>query len=276
MILDACLPGPIGAVRLRSADGQIADRVTERFGSVLQEPTSEPVLDLELVPAQIPGATFDDGFAGRLDGDRLYVELSGARGSLDLRTGSGRFDIATAFRRFDLYVENLLRMTMVEHAARNGWLLAHSGCVATDEDRAWMFLGPSGAGKSTVTTSAARAGLRPVSDDLVFVQPTSRAVYSALFHRNAALLDVSPGPFELGAMFVLRQAPTTRLVPISTAAAAAELSASLVSWRKRSRTELENVLDAAAVLATAVPVMELHFTPDARVWEPIRHELYRL
>jgi hypothetical protein len=103
----------------------------------------------------------DDTIAGELHGVRLHCD--GDRGVARLTSA--------AFAGTELYLAThpLTTISLMELMKRRGRYPLHAACVATDGDRGLLLAGPSGAGKSTLTIALARAGLRFLSDDTVFL-----------------------------------------------------------------------------------------------------------
>lgn len=105
-------------------------------------------------------------------GDRLTGELDGVR--LECAAGAGLAVLTSPdFRGRRLYLAThpLATISLMELLERRDRHALHAGCVASDEAAGVLLAGPSGAGKSTLTFALARAGMRFLSDDTVFLAP---------------------------------------------------------------------------------------------------------
>ncbi len=165
--------------------------------------------------------------------------------------------------------ENALRLAAAYRLLERGGLLLHSaGVVAAGG--AWVFVGRSGAGKSTLARTAAARGFEVLSDELNAIElrdgelVAERIPFSGDFGR-----DVRPrAMLPLAGLFALRQAPATRIEPLSSAAAAAELAA-CSPFVNADPARSERLLEVAGELARRARVRELGCTSDGSVWDTL-------
>lgn len=268
-MIDAVLPHPAGALRIVVRDESLARRIADRFGALFEHVPADAEIHFDV--ADMPEAYWDDTLRGRLDGTRLVAEMNGARGSFDLATRTGRFEIARHVEWSELFLDNVLRMVLVELGMRAGLWICHTAAVA-DGDQAYLFFGVSGAGKTTVTELSASAGLAPINDDLVFVSMESgRAIVRGCpFHGATKIRRFAHGKFPIRGMFALEKAPAHETVPLSRPDAVLAFSRSLVTWRARTRDEQIAALAFADAVCAATPVAKLRFTKDVSFWNAVR------
>jgi hypothetical protein len=268
------LTSPGVALRIVTDDRAIAGKLEERLGAHLSDGAADA--ELRLDAARIEGAQWDPDLLGRLDGSLLHVEQSGGRGAFDLSARSGRIAIAADIEWFHLYIENALRMILVELAERAGMRICHTAAVSEpDLSGAWLFHGPSGSGKTTSTEMALAQGWRPINDDLVFIGLDGGGVIAqgCAFHGRTRIRDFAHGRFPVKGLFRLVQAGRHRATRLALPDAVRELSRALVSWRPRTRAEQESLLDFAIGVCRRVPAFRLEFTKDPSFLEAARNGL---
>jgi hypothetical protein len=100
--------------------------------------------------------------------------LRGRLGAVELRCEAGRgvaLFHSPGYAGRDLYLAThpLATISLMELLERRGLFALHAGCIANDLGLGVLLAGPSGAGKSTLTLALAHAGMRFVSDDIVFL-----------------------------------------------------------------------------------------------------------
>jgi len=122
---------------------------------------------------------------------------------------------------------NFLRVLLAHRALDRGGVMLHSAGVVQG-GRAYLFSGRSNAGKTTLTSKAAAAGLRVLSDDINVVIPVlsqyraHKVPFTGEFGRQVPT-GVEPGSFPLGGLALLEKAPMLTAAPVSPAEAVAGL-----------------------------------------------------
>jgi hypothetical protein len=104
--------------------------------------------------------------------------LRGRLGSVELRCDARRgvaLFRSPAYVGRDLYLAThpLATISLMELLKRRGLFALHAACLANDRGQGILLAGPSGAGKSTLTLALVQAGMRFVSDDIVFLSCNS-------------------------------------------------------------------------------------------------------
>lgn len=154
--------------------------------------------------------------------------------------------------------------------AREGAVEVHA-CGVVWRGRALVFCGRSGAGKSTTARLWRRHArdARLLSDDRVVLRPGRRDVraHGTPWHGEGGFASARSAP--LGALFFLRHARATRLVPLRRGEAAARLFARSFPppW---DREGVARALDACADAAVRAPAFELAFRPDRSAVDAVR------
>jgi hypothetical protein len=192
----------------------------------------------------------------------------------DLRRGVLHFPPQRGGTRPRHALEFPLDELLFQHRfAREGAAEVHA-CGLLREGRAVLLCGKSGAGKTTTARLWRRLRRRVtvLSDDRIVIAPRRRRTWAhgTPWHGEAHLS--SPAAAPLAAIFFLRHAARTRVVPVPPSAAAARLFARTFPplW---DRDAVANVLGACAAAARTVPCFELGFRPDASAVEAVEDVL---
>ncbi|MFZ2491256.1 MAG: hypothetical protein WA208_07210 [Thermoanaerobaculia bacterium] len=265
----------------------VDERLTLRIEGPLRHFRSEPVdaevqLNVRALERALPvegELLFDSGAVWRLfqrpDGFRIDCtsELFGpepykvatfdptfTRGEVAIRTDAlGREVDPLDYPLDEVLVSNLL--------GRGRGVELHSCGVIDREGRGHLFVGVSGAGKTTTARIWGDDAL-VVSDDRVIVRSVNQEfrMYGTPWHGEARLC--SPESAPLAGVYLLRQAPETRLRSLDAAEAVARLF-SCTFPLFHDATALTFTLGILADLVRSVPVRELQFTPDRTVLDAI-------
>jgi hypothetical protein len=220
-------------------------------------------------------STFDDGGGG------LRVEChSPSFGAAPYKVAFFDRDFTTGrvLLRDDVFrdgtlgaLEYPLDELMVSHLlARQRGVELHCSGIITGDGRGRLFVGQSGAGKTTTARLwMASEEIEIVSDDRVIVRNLGGEwrMFGTPWHGEAQLS--TPGSAPLGHIYLLQQAPRTRVVDIAPAEAAARLFACTFPIFYQAEA-IGFTLRCIDELVNAVPVHLLEFTPDASVVEAAR------
>lgn len=155
------------ALRFRGFPREPGDRADVRFEFVVDEgKRAEPQPGVQRPVYDTPHGSLhyfppEDALCGALGGVHLRCEA--ARGVAVLRS--------TAFTGRDLYLAThpLATISLMELLERRGLFALHAACLASGPGDGVLLAGASGAGKSTLALALAHAGMRFLSDDIVFL-----------------------------------------------------------------------------------------------------------
>ena len=159
--------------------------------------------------------------------------------------------------------------------AQEGAAEVHS-CGLLRDGRTVLFCGVSGAGKTTTARLWRRHRTRVtvLSDDRIIIGSRRGRpwAHGTPWHGEGRLS--SPEGAPLAAIFFLRHAARTRVVPVDVAQSAARLFARTFPplW---DRAAIDTVLGTCATAAAAVPSFELRFKPDASAVDAVEDVLRR-
>ncbi len=162
----------------------------------------------------------------------------------------------------ELLVANLL--------ARGRGVELHCCGIIGPDGLGRLFVGQSGAGKTTTARLwlAHRNDIEIVSDDRVILRESGGRwrMYGTPWHGDAELATPSSAP--LAAIYLLQQAPATRVVEISRAAATARLFGCTFPLFYDPGA-LASTVDCIGRITADVPVRMLEFTPDLSAIEAV-------
>jgi hypothetical protein len=201
-------------------------------------------------------------------GSRPYKE---ARFDRDWATGEialhrAYFDTSQPVYPLEYPLDELLCVRLL--AQRSGVEL--HACGVIDGDRAFLFVGQSGAGKSTMARVwSAQCGAVVLSDDRIIVRCDSgnATIHGTPWHGDEALMAARSA--QLAHVFILRQGPTARTVPLHGAAAVAQLFSCTFPPFHSARA-LADTLEVLELIADRTPCSELWFRPDNSTVEHVR------
>ena len=274
-------------IALSSADPAMALRVDEPSARFLIAGDGPADVDVsaervEVMPERDGPALFDSGGTWSLydDGGRLRIECRApVFGDVPYKIGFFDRDLTTGrvLMRADLIngaVEPLqypLDELLVGHLLAQGRGVELHGCGIIGRDgRGRMFVGQSGAGKTTTARLWLDhdPGLEIVSDDRIVVREMSGQwrMFGTPWHGDAALSSPSSAPLE--AIYLLQQAPATRVVDIDRAVAAARLFGCTFPLFYDARAVAFTV-ECIGRICAAVPVRVIEFTPDISAIEAV-------
>lgn len=164
-------------------------------------------------------------------------------------------------------IDSVLRIVHTLLLAPEGGFLLHASS-AVRNGRAFLFSGVSEAGKTTMARLAP-PDVTLLTDEASYIRKVN-GQYLAYGTPFAGELG-EPGKnisAPVAALYLLKQGPVNRIDPIPPADALRRLLRNILFFAHEPQL-VRQVFDAAAAFVAAVPVFELTFLPDQRVWELI-------
>ena len=162
-------------------------------------------------------------------------------------------------------------LAMMHRLALGEGLEVHALGLADEDGQGYLFLGHSGAGKSTTARLwKQQQGIRLLSDDRIILrkQGDKIVMYGTPWHGDAGV--ASPGRAALSAVFLLEQAPSDELIPLTQTKAAAELFArAFVPHYLKGGIQFS--LEFVDQITQSVPCSVFRFAPTPGAVEVIRH-----
>ena len=146
----------------------------------------------------------------------------------------------------------------------------HHGNGVLINGNAYLMMGSSGIGKSTSAALLHQAGYTILCDENVFTRQITDSfrAYGTPWVSDAKLCSNDSAPLK--GIFFLKQATENKLVPLSAAKALPQLLLNSCVFRYAPNS-LELHLTYCERLLEAMPMYDLHFTPDERFVDFIRN-----
>lgn len=164
-------------------------------------------------------------------------------------------------------IDSLLRIVHTLMLAREGGFLLHASS-AVRNGKAFLFSGASEAGKTTMARLAP-SDVALLTDEASYIRKVD-GCYCAYGTPFAGELGV-PGKnisAPIAALYLLKKGPENRIDAMDPAVAVPRLLRNILFFAHEAEMVRE-VFEAACAFVAAVPVFELTFFPDQRVWELI-------
>ncbi len=215
----------------------------------------------------------------------LKTKTLGPDGAFDIANGliSGHYDRKTCqghIRAKGALTRGLLMRVMEQifyqafHSARQAagseTFLVHSSAVIA-KGSGFLFVGPSEAGKTTAALNSSAHHVLGDEMTLVLPQPAGPLIEGTPF--NGTFKTKSPGTAPLRAVFLLKQGPEHRILPMDPAEAASHIAGEIVPPVGLDQipgpNTLPEMVELAAGILEKVPVFQLEFLPDPGFWAVI-------
>lgn len=164
-------------------------------------------------------------------------------------------------------IDSVLRIVHTLMLAHEGGFLLHASS-AVRNGKAFLFSGVSEAGKTTMARLAP-PDVALLTDEASYVRKVDNCYY-AYGTPFAGELGV-PGKnisAPIAALYLLKKGPENRIDAMDPAVAVPRLLRNILFFAHEAEMVRE-VFEAACAFVAAVPVFELTFFPDQRVWELI-------
>jgi len=164
-------------------------------------------------------------------------------------------------------IDSVLRIVHTLMLAREGGFLLHASS-AVRNGKAFLFSGVSEAGKTTMARLAP-PDAELLTDEASYIRNVGGR-YSAYGTPFAGEFGV-PGKnisAPIAALYLLKKGPSNRIEKMDPAVAVQRLLRNILFFAHQPEM-VRKVFESACAFVAAVPVFELTFFPDQRVWELI-------
>ena len=223
-------------------------------------------LTVDLTPPSLPDPDADIEVHSEVHsaGTRWIMRRGDFQASYDPAARTGVVRQSASRHSVDSVIRIIHSLTLAE---QTGFLL-HAASVVID-GRALIFAGPSGAGKTTISRLAP-ADAHLLTDEISYVRkmPDSWTAFGTPFAGELA----RPGENRsaaIEALYLLKHGAENQARALSRAAAARSILRNILFFA--GDCALANLLfDTVCDFVAAIPVVELSFVPDARIWELVR------
>ncbi len=249
-------------IRLRADDSNFIDQAKKRYAGFISPRTEARFeFDVELAsPGNIP---IDEDASVEWDSGRWLLQRGDFRA--EWNPTSARGVIRQTANPYSL--DSVLRIVHTLLLAREGGFLLHASS-AIRNGRAFLFSGVSGAGKTTMARLAP-PDARLLTDEISYITRNAKG-YQAFGTPFAGDLGRAgenvQAPVEV--LYLLAQGPENSIESLGTAEAVRRLLENILFFAKDPEL-VQQVFQSACEFVARVPVRQLTFVPDARVWELI-------
>lgn len=249
-------------VRVNTTDADFLGMLQDHYAGFVAE-SSPPEIEFEV-------ETANAGFVS-MDSD---VHVTHQRGRWSLRRGDFQAEWEPASRTGSIRLspkshsfDSVLRIVHTLVLARQGGFLLHAAS-AIRNGKAFLFAGVSGAGKTTIS-SLAPPDADLLTDEISYVRK-QHAGYVAFGTPFTGELDQAGENVSapIAALYFLAKGDENRIDRIASAEAARALLANILFFAEDEEL-VQSTFHSAFEFVSRVPVMQLTFVPDARVWELI-------
>jgi hypothetical protein len=249
-------------IEVRTTDPEFERILWRRYGGYIRPgATSEFALRIQVTNPEV----FDSDADAQvwLEGSEWRMERGDFRASWNPMERRGQ--VMQSANPYS--IDSVLRILHTLMLAPEGGFLLHASS-AVRNGKAFLFSGVSEAGKTTMARLAP-ADVALLTDEASYVRKVDGR-YFAYGTPFAGELG-EPGKnisAPIGALYLLKKAPGNRIEEIDPADATQRLLRNILFFAHQTEM-VRQVFDAACAFVAAVPVYQLAFFPDQRVWELI-------
>jgi hypothetical protein len=249
-------------IALRTADPTFLKLLQDRYAEYVTAATgSDFAFDVDLVSTSLSDPDADVS-VWMQNGD-WQMERGDFRAEWNPRQRRGRIRQTPN----PYAIDSVLRIVHTLLLAREGGFLLHASSAIRNQ-KAFLFSGLSEAGKTTMARLAP-ADATLLTDEASYVRKAGDQ-YFAYGTPFAGDLG-EPGKnvsAPIAALYLLAKAPENRITPIAPADAVRRLMRNILFFTHDAEL-VSLVFQSACAFTAAVPVFQLSFFPDARVWDLI-------
>jgi len=214
------------------------------------------VIDPETFDADADAEVWMEGREWRMERGDFRARWNPAEGSGQVLQSANPYSI-----------DSVLRIVHTLMLAPQGGFLVHASS-AVRNGKAFLFSGVSEAGKTTMARLAP-PDVALLTDEASYVRKVDGRYFA--YGTPFAGEFGEPGKnisAPVAALYFLAKGPENRIDPIDSAVAIQRLLRNILFFAHQSEM-VRQVFDAACAFVAAVPVFQLSFFPDQRVWELI-------
>lgn len=249
-------------IQVRCKSPEFVRTLVDRYSGFLS-PAARPVMRFDVELVQSGKITREDDIAVRFESGRWLIERNDLRA--EWNPSEWRCRIVQSPNPYSM--DTALRIVQTLILAREGGLLVHAAS-AVRNGRAFVFAGVSGSGKTTIA-SLAPADVMLLTDEISFLRrnETSYVAYGTPFAGEMAKLGENIQAPQ-AALYLLQKGPENTIEPMREVEAVRRLLENVLFFAQDPEL-VGLVFEAACELVRCVPVYQLTFVPDQRVWELI-------
>lgn len=165
-------------------------------------------------------------------------------------------------------IDSVLRIVHTLILAREGGFLLHSAGTIRN-GRAFLFSGVSGAGKTTISRLAP-PDVTLLTDEISYIRrgPDGYHACGTPFAGELARVGENCSA-PIACLFFLKQGPENKIEPMPKSDAIRRLMRNILFFAEDSEL-VQSVFQSACEFVERVPVKQLTFVPDSRVWSMIQ------
>lgn len=249
-------------IRLRADDHEFIEQLKERYAGFVATHAAAK-FDFEVNLASPAGVPIDEDASVEWRAGRWLLQRGDFQAEWD--PAKARGVIRQTANPYSL--DAVLRIVHSLLLAREGGFLLHASS-AIRNGRAFLFAGISGAGKTTMARLAP-ADASVLTDEISYVTLDSGRYFAHGTPFAGELARVGePLCAPIESLYLLTQGPDNSIESLPPVAAVRGLMRNILFFAKDT-DYVERVFQSACDFAARVPVKQLTFAPDARVWELI-------
>lgn len=249
-------------IRVNTSDPDFFHMLEDRYAGFMSCSAASAIeFDVEIVPSE----------TGNTSADLKVTQQNGrwklTRGDFhaEWEPASGRGWIRQSAKPHS--IDSVLRIVHTLVLARQDGFLLHAASGIRN-GKAFLFAGVSGAGKTTISRLAP-PDVVLLSDEISYVrkQGDGYMAFGTPFTGELAKVGENvSAPVEC--LYLLAKGPENRVEPILPGEAARSLLANMLFFAEEEES-VRSAFYSAFEFVTRVPVSQLMFVPDSRVWELI-------
>jgi len=248
-------------IEVQTNDAGFERLLRNRYGNYVSPRTARYSLSVDLT--EVGGIDADADTEVWLEGDEWRMQRGDFRARWSPAAGQGQVSQSAN----PYAIDSVLRIVHTLMLADEGGFLLHASSLVRN-GKAFLFAGVSGAGKTTMARLAP-ADVALLTDEASYVRNLDGHYYA--FGTPFAGELAQPGrniSAPVAALYLLHKAPENRIEKVDAATAVASLLRNILFFAHQPQL-VRRVFEAGCAFVDAIPVSQLSFFPDQRVWDLI-------